>query len=83
MNTHKIESSKDVSNLLEKIRINREMGVVEFCKFLNIGYNTYYKRLDFGKHHRGYQLENLINIMNNLGYDVCIIPQEDNLEVLE
>ena len=82
-NCHKINCSKDVSYILEIIRKRKGICVTEFCRSLGIGYNTYYKRLDFGKHHRGYQLDNLINIMDKLGYDVCIIPKEDNLEVLE
>lgn len=82
-NSYKINCSKDVSYILEMIREGRGVGPVEFCRSIGTSYNTYYKRLDFGKHHRGYQLDNFINIMNNLGYDVCIIPQDDNLEVLE
>ena len=72
----KIDSSKDFSYLLEIIREKMCKPIGEFCKYLSIGYNTYYKRQQFGEHHRGYQLDNALDICRKLDLNVVIMDDK-------
>lgn len=63
----------DVSYILEEERREREMSVNDFCDMFDMSYNTYYKRQQYGKHHRGYQLDSLIEHLKKLNYGVVIM----------
>lgn len=72
-----IKNNNDLVTFLNKVRFNKECNIRQFCKLMAVGYDYGYSLL---KGRRSTTTYHFFSIMEELGYNVVIIPKEEVID---
>ena len=72
-----IKNNNDLVTFLNKIRNINDCSIMQFCKKMGVGYDYGYSLL---KGRRSTTTYHFFSIMDELGYNVVIIPKEEVID---